>query len=400
MGKTMDKADVFYEEDDIGKVDWGKIQKYGVQIPSAARKAVEDAAAQVKAKKLKAPYVKVGTIGKDLYLRIKDGSSHIADVKLASNWQPPVEEGEVSPEYAKSLKSFVEHKEQLLKHVDKHFKQMEQDSKEAESQTELAETLRDMCEKNQSGDAKANAVKAGEAAAKVAKIHTDARARFDKEFMPYYDKHRTNKFDKDAFDPPVNAKDNKQYSHVWPQACKVYKNIDNLLHRINGFEETAQLAAKEATTWADSGSDKSAVYVVMAGDVLAIVKSRHASARAVTNKINYADREKNFKEKLATLVKAKTQEEKAANLNQSTMLMDEMDNAAQNIAMHFKDGAIAFKGMAGRIPKDALKAKELKPVLDKVKEEFTSFTAYKTAYDTVLGKCQKIYAAIVKASNK
>ena len=86
---TMNKADVKYEEKNIKNVDWNQVRALmGKSVPTVAMQSVK-----AFGKSNPKAYVKVGLIKKDLYLRVKDGSKHLDDIKLAANWTPPAGAG-------------------------------------------------------------------------------------------------------------------------------------------------------------------------------------------------------------------------------------------------------------------------------------------------------------------
>ena len=117
MPKTMDKKDVKLSYDSLRKVDWGEVKGLaGTSVPQLCKVLVRDALKKLEKGVYTAPYVKVGLIGKNLWFRLKDESSHIEDVLLVKDWEGPVEMTIVlSREQENALEAWIKERKDLLK---------------------------------------------------------------------------------------------------------------------------------------------------------------------------------------------------------------------------------------------------------------------------------------------
>jgi hypothetical protein len=89
MVATMQKANKQYECEDLSQIDWSTIKRItGKPIPAIAEKMVKDVI-KLTPKQYKAPYGKLGVIDGDTVLRLKDGSTHIADLILVKAGETP-----------------------------------------------------------------------------------------------------------------------------------------------------------------------------------------------------------------------------------------------------------------------------------------------------------------------
>ncbi|MEM9198725.1 MAG: hypothetical protein AAGD12_12860 [Pseudomonadota bacterium] len=110
MGDKMKKDDVKLRAKASSFNPSDAVALAGRSLPSAVTSAIKDAVKRQKAKELKDPEVKVGLIKGNLYLRLKDGSSHLDDFLLVKNWQDPTANPDPKKDagYKKSLKDFID----------------------------------------------------------------------------------------------------------------------------------------------------------------------------------------------------------------------------------------------------------------------------------------------------
>jgi len=86
----MNKSDVIFKVDNIQTmpVNMQALQKSTLLTPLPFAKDIKRSINTIKnSKSYKKPYLKVGFVNNDLFLRIKDGSKHLADVKLKAGYK-------------------------------------------------------------------------------------------------------------------------------------------------------------------------------------------------------------------------------------------------------------------------------------------------------------------------
>lgn len=130
MVATMEKADKQYQCEDLSQIDWNTIKGITRKpIPAIAQKMVKDVIKQTP-KKYKAPYAKLGLVNGDLVLRIKDGSTHVADLVLVEAGQTPQQNNapvQLSNQEQREVDRYRQAKEDLPTETKTRFQTMERE---------------------------------------------------------------------------------------------------------------------------------------------------------------------------------------------------------------------------------------------------------------------------------
>jgi hypothetical protein len=137
MVATMEKADKQYQCEDLNQIDWSAIKGITKKpIPSIAQKMVKDVI-KLTPKKYKAPYAKLGIVNGDTVLRIKDGSTHVADLILVEAGETPVAKPgpQVTNAEQREIDRYRQAKEDLPGQVKIRYQAMERDLQQLDQLT-------------------------------------------------------------------------------------------------------------------------------------------------------------------------------------------------------------------------------------------------------------------------
>ncbi|MEO0481993.1 MAG: hypothetical protein AAF138_00015 [Planctomycetota bacterium] len=255
MAATMNKSDVKYEEKNIKNVDWNQVRTLmGKSVPTVAMQSVKGFA-----KSNPKAYVKVGLIKKDLYLRVKDGSKHLDDIKLAANWTAPAGAGGAVDESDPAVKGVVRQVKGMLAQMKAGEKTIKAKHKVAEGLADEAKDRVEAAAKGAGGyeDTEIKGIKRLQAT--IARAQTEAQKAYDDEvFKPFSDM-RTSGFLPwpTGTDPKVKkawGSDFYQSSMkpVYARSKDILDEISTFIDEIDDALDTAQTGqrdgAKAATT--------------------------------------------------------------------------------------------------------------------------------------------------------
>ncbi|MEL7472084.1 MAG: hypothetical protein AAGK04_02115 [Planctomycetota bacterium] len=249
MAATMNKADVKYEEKNIKNVDWNQVRALtGKSVPQVAMQTVKTLT-----KSNPKAYVKVGLIKKDLFLRVKDGSKHLDDIKLASNWSAPADSGGAKTESDPGVKAIIKQIKDMHaqikggeKAIKAHNKSIADDASEAEELLEAVQAQ--MTEQNRASTiARMNKTRTA-----AVKAQTAAQKLFDDDVMkPFSDMRSKGFLDwPDGTDVKVKkawASDyyQAQMKPPYARAKDMLEEINTLVEEIDDAIDTAQTADRE-----------------------------------------------------------------------------------------------------------------------------------------------------------
>lgn len=257
MAATMKKTDIKYEEDNIKNVDWNAVRALtGKSVPQVALQTIKTLA-----KSNPKAYVKVGLIKNDLYLRVKEGSKHLDDIKLAANWTPPSGGGGMLDESDRGVKTVVDQVKGMLVQMKNGEKQIKVYHKRASDLAYEASTRADACAgQSEASHRKREIASIRKAQTDIARVMTDAQAEYDNEvFKPFSDM-RTKGFLPwpDNTDPKVKKSWGSDYYQS--QMKPVYARATDILAEIRTFvDETDDALDTAETADRDGGRSTAAV---------------------------------------------------------------------------------------------------------------------------------------------
>ena len=187
---TMNKEDVKLEYDTLSALDWTEIQTVcGVSPPTTAKALFLEVSKKLKAKAVKKPYAKVGLIKGNMYLRFKDGSTHLGDTLLTKNWTPPAAAAPVDAKSRKIADDFIDERKALKTAVDTGKDVIKQLSTQVAA---LRERIEGMLKTAQKGGAPQTMIaEAAQVVTGATHYATQAHTRHDDQVYPLFSQHRT-----------------------------------------------------------------------------------------------------------------------------------------------------------------------------------------------------------------
>lgn len=192
MAGKMKKSDVKYQVK-VAQFDQNRAKEIaGRAIPQGAKSLVDAAAKRLKKGEVKDPYVKIGLIKADLYMRIKDGDTDLDEFMLVKDWVDPA--GTVAPvrdaSYQKKLKDFVDDRRDSLTLIETKTREIKARYTRIESNLERARGNASEAERGSFGYRDVGA-EASEKFSDSQRLFGELEKIFDDEIHPLFDRHRT-----------------------------------------------------------------------------------------------------------------------------------------------------------------------------------------------------------------
>lgn len=260
----MKKDDVLYRAK-AGQFSFDEFKKHAQRSPSTTvTVAVNDVIKAKKKGEMKDPEVKIGLIGAHLYLRIKDGKTHVDDFLITKNFTPANDDEPVRDNaYKKKVADFIKSRKALLKDVS---------DGEAGIKAILVELKRDLqFAQGKVGEAERGAFGYNNPADKVddlvkaavVKLRT-ANDIFDDDIHPVFDEHRSVRAP-----VGVDSKDVSSYGGPFylTSVKPVYKKAQEWLKLCNTLVDQMKASAKNARNFVDQSVAKLDSYRLMAVDL-------------------------------------------------------------------------------------------------------------------------------------
>jgi hypothetical protein len=407
MPATMDKKDVQISVNDPKHANWtqkwNEIQQCsGRKIPEVAKQSVKDALANPKYKKLA---VKVGLIKTDLYLRIKNGSDHVQDIKLVPNWVAPQnwvsdgagddEEQDQDPEYQRKLQEWKQSKEHCKTLGEQVVQSLKRLAKEADDYAERARTEADRVFSG--ADTMNDALPNARRMAQELQNHGQEAETVYQRYFVEFDKHRTAKGEE--FKP----EDREGYD--MPFFMQVLKPIDKnavaLKESITNHFVGAQAAVAQIQAFQQNGAQQA--YLAMAQHVHQqadnlLQKSRNVLG-AMTGQISsLVQKGSGLAMDLDFVLQATTLEMKLANADKALQRMANIRDAAPRIDEYMAQGK-ALVLEANKIPKN-LRAGQIKQELDAFTKSVKDLAIHQVEWHKHADTAEKLYKEILKRVNK
>lgn len=262
MTATMNKEDVKLEYTPLSKVKWAEVQQTaGKAVPALAKTTVEEVLEGVASKKYKKPYGKVGLIKKDLWFRIKDGSTHIDDILLVKNWKEPSGgDQELTKEQEKGLKTWIDGRKLLLKICEDGLKDAKPHFKTVEDGCEKISIYLDLAKQGSTGTItgtgiEANADKAKNLVKEVQDALADMKQVHDRDVFPTYDHYRNkDKTPDKSLNIPEALYDEYAAGFYLLTVGPVYKALSELIKKAESMLETAKKQYLLIVRWSSEAS--------------------------------------------------------------------------------------------------------------------------------------------------
>jgi len=370
MAGTMKKEDVKLSYDDLDGIDWTEVRNTaGQAVPQLAKNVVKDLLKQQKNKEIKKPYAKVGLIGADLYLRFKDGNSHLDDVLLVKGWTQPGQAPVRDRAYQKLVDDFIEDRQEMATAV----KDGGQIVKHLGMQIEtLLGQMKDLVKLAETGAKKGQPdmtaiPAAGKIATAATRLYNQAKDQFDNRIHPPFDTHRT------ITKPDgVDAIDVSDWGKSW------------YIQTVNPMYQKAKEALSLAETTLEQITDgKSAVdrftlqgdkqaenYLAAAQKIKVLVEKELASAKGIF-KMAPID---NFEYGLSQDLKNIKERFEAGNNEVAQRTVDNAAGKAANATGNFKslrkhlDKLYSLSDGVDKIPKDVRKTGAVKTTCEEISD--------------------------------
>lgn len=279
---TMNKADVKYEEKNIKNVDWNQVRALmGKSVPTVAMQSVK-----AFGKSNPKAYVKVGLIKKDLYLRVKDGSKHLDDIKLAANWTPPAGAGGAVDERDPAVQGVVRQVKGMLAQMKDGEKLIKAKHKVAEALADEAKDRMDSAIRGLGGYGDPEIKAMQKLQTTVARAKIDAQKAYDDEvFKPFSDL-RTKGFL--PWPTGTDPKVKKAWGSDFYQSSMkpVYARSKDILEEISTFVDEIDDAVDTAKTGKRDG-EKAATTIDK--KVTALLKKMNAEWDEVSDRVFLSD---------------------------------------------------------------------------------------------------------------
>lgn len=282
MAATMKKEDVKLTFVDISRINWNEVKTVaGKAAPQLAKNVADELSKKVKHRELKKPYAKVGLIGRDLYLRFKDGSNHLEDVLLVKSWTDPSGAAtQVDPTYQRKVDEFIQSRKDLLEAITQGEKIIKQQYQQIEALRDQAQSLAKATEQAaQKGEVDDKAIAASArlvtAAQKLLQLSQD---RFDRHIHPPMDEHRTI-----STVPGINSADIMEWGKNWfiQKVNPGYQKAKDYLRLSETAVQQCVDAKLAVDRWITSGHTQVENYARVAEKVKDVCEKEMESAKAV-----------------------------------------------------------------------------------------------------------------------
>ena len=247
MAGKMDKKNVKLSFEPLASVKWDQVtQISGKGVPQLCKTTVKEVLAGVKAKKYKKPYGKVGLIGKDMWFRIKDGSTHIDDILLVKNWSMPAGTAvELTSQQQQGLKAWILTRQGLLKTCSDGVDAAQPLFRALQNKCDRLETYLDLA-KNGSTETitgtgiEANVDKAKELLKDIQTTAAGIKQIHDRDVYPVYSTHRTVKSPDSSLGLPQETYDEYAAKFYLQTVGPHFKKLDGYVKQSAALFEAAQ----------------------------------------------------------------------------------------------------------------------------------------------------------------
>lgn len=368
MAGTMKKEDVKLSYDDLDTIDWTEVRNTaGQAVPQLAKNVVKDLLKQKKNKEIKKPYAKVGLIGGDMYLRFKDGSSHLDDVLLVKGWTQPGQAPVRDRAYQKLVDDFIDDRKALLTAV----KDGGQIIKHLGMQIEvLLGQIKELAKLAETGAKKGQPdmtaiPAAGKIVAAATRLFNQAQAQFDNRVHPPFDTHRT------ITKPDgVDAIDVSDWGKSWyiQTVNPLYQKAKEALKLAETTLEQINDAKSAVDRWTLQGDQQAENYLATVQKIKDLIEKELASAKGVF-KMAPID---NFEYGLSQDLKSIKERFEAGNNEVAQRTVDNAAGKSANATSNFKsmrkhlDKLYSLSDGVDKIPKDVRKNGAVKTVCDDI----------------------------------
>lgn len=402
MAKTMDKKDVLYRAA-ADKFDLAQVQKIsGKAANTAIKTAIADAKKAKKAGTMKAPEAKIGMIEGHLFLRLKDGSTHIDDFLIAKNFTAPGTPQMKGSAYKKLVDDYIKTRTDAFNKLVAGEKAVKAKANEIE---QILAQVEDMADEAKRGMFGLNnpADRADGKLREAIALAVDAERLFRDECHQPFDEHRN-------FKSPtgVDPADVEEYSRSFylSQWRPKYGKAQEYVKLAKTAVAQIRAAAKNARNFADRRDHADANYISMAEELAALAEGERQAAtevwglqpvdsvaRAVTED---ASRIRGLAEQ-ANLPEKDREALTTRYLQTSNERMVAMKSSYTRLQKHVaKMGEITKKVSA--IPKPQLKLAKVKAALLRVAAAQKELAAYAKTSEGHIKAAGKAFAAVKKVA--
>lgn len=274
MPGTMDKADVKLSYEPLSDVDWSEVAKVvGKAVPQLCKTTVDEVLDGVKTRKYKKPYGKVGLIKKDLYFRIKDGSTHVDDILLVKNWtEPEGGEIELTKSQEEALDEWIQSRKDLLRLTEEGYEAAKESLKTLESDCELISTYLSMAKQGMKDTItgtglESNARKAAELILEIENIVASINKIHDDDVFPTYDEHRTVTTPDVRHGLPQESYGEYGKTYFLQVVGPVYKKLDEIRKRADALFDGAKKDYQLLVRWSAEGASELENYAEEAANI-------------------------------------------------------------------------------------------------------------------------------------
>lgn len=427
MPPAMDNKHVKLKFKDLKTVNWAKIQKCaGITLPKIAKEAVAKAVEGVETRKYKKPYLKVGLIKGNLFMRIKDGAKHVQDVKLVTNWEPPngwVDEAQEPDEfedqgdeggdggqltneeieYRQKLDDVIADRRAVKLRADNTLASIRTFAQQAGQVAQLAEDELARVRRGQDvdgGGRRTGAATLARCVEQIEALAARAQTTYD-EFFPDYERHRTlNLVD----DLGIRPEDSRNLAKE-----NFYNGVIKLLDRdmkaqkahIDVSLQEVQAAVAQAATFTQHGGDS------VEGNLLRVTALREAAAAtlekartvlgAMTGDIEEAPPK--ILAKIEYMDNAPTQEERLAVADVGLGLFAELEDAQPRFDQHMAKLREIGEKLAA-VPNALKKNNAIKPEYEQALAVLKDGIDYKKHWDKHYEKARQALKKVRAAAGK
>lgn len=257
---TMEKTDVKLSYASLSAVNWDEIRTLcGRAAPSTAKALHDEVRKKFNAKTVKKPYVKVGLIKGHLFIRYKDGTSHLGDVLLARDWNAPAPTVDTDPQVARRTHEYIEERKALEETVlvgKRILKQYQLQLADYKTELDgLARAAQEARKRKAAPDPKAPQ-RAADLDRTARKLQEMGHAQMDDKIFPPFAKHRTVTIP-DGVDPQAADGWGKNF---YLKVGTEFSKASEYLRMIDATAEHIAHAAQQVIAWTQEGADALALY--------------------------------------------------------------------------------------------------------------------------------------------
>lgn len=264
---TMNKEDVKLSYATLSALKWDEIKTVcGRAAPQTAQAMYTEMRKRLNAKELKKPSAKVGLIKGNLFLRFKDGSTHLGDVLLVRAWKPVATSAASDPALEARAKDFIESRKLLQQKVlngkrilKAYLTPLEGYKLDIDKACLAAQTAK---RKNLPPDTQAVS-KAKTILEGAGRLKADSHKHFDKEVHPIFETHRQIALPEGLTEESISGWGKSFYLTVgteYNKAAEYLKMIDTTVDQIGA-------AVESLTNWTSGAVDALALHTKHAAEL-------------------------------------------------------------------------------------------------------------------------------------